>query len=92
MTHSRQIAGVAAVIAVAALPDHALAYIGPGAGLTVIGTVAALFGAVLLAIIGFIWYPLKRLIGRRNRPAGDALPEIAPEVNPEPARETTRDE
>jgi len=89
MTHSRHIAGVAAVIAVAAVPDHALAYIGPGAGLTVVGTVAALFGAVLLAIIGFVWYPLKRLMGRGKRPAGDALPEMAPEVNSEAARDTT---
>jgi len=37
------------------------AYIGPGAGIGVIGTVIALIGAVILAIIGFVWYPIKRL-------------------------------
>lgn len=40
---------------------EAAAYVGPGLGL---GTIGAFFGvivAVLLAIIGLIWYPFKRL-------------------------------
>jgi hypothetical protein len=40
----------------------AYAYIGPGAGVSVLGTVFAFLGAVLFAIVGFVWYPLKRLI------------------------------
>lgn len=48
------------------MPEHALAYIGPGAGVTAIGTVIALLGAVLLAIVGFIWYPLKRFLSKRK--------------------------
>jgi hypothetical protein len=40
----------------------AQAYIGPGAGISVLGTVMAFLGAVFFAIIGFIWYPLKRLL------------------------------
>jgi len=51
--------GIAA--ALIAAPQLAHAYIGPGAGITAIGTVFALFGAILLAIVGFIWYPVKRL-------------------------------
>jgi len=43
-------------------PHVALAYIGPGAGLSAIGTVIALTAAILLAIIGFFWYPIKRFI------------------------------
>ena len=43
-------------------PNIALCYIGPGAGLTVIGTVVAFIGAIILAFIGFFWYPLKKLI------------------------------
>ncbi len=42
-------------------PGAAFAYIGPGAGITAIGTVIALIGAILLAIVGFVWYPIKRL-------------------------------
>ncbi len=43
------------------LASPGFAYIGPGAGLSAIGTVVALVGAILLAIIGFVWYPVKRL-------------------------------
>ena len=42
-------------LAVLALPTIAFAYVGPGAGLSAIGTVLAL-------IVGFIWYPIKRLL------------------------------
>lgn len=44
-------------------PAHA--YIGPGLGL---GAIGAFFGAILaglLAILGFFWYPIKRM--RRKR-------------------------
>ena len=37
------------------------AYIGPGAGLSAIGTVLAFLAAVALAIVGFVWYPMKRM-------------------------------
>lgn len=47
-------------------PDQAQAYVGPGAGLTVIGTVLALVAAVVLALVGFVWYPIKRLM-KRNK-------------------------
>ncbi len=48
------------------IPGYALAYIGPGAGLTAIGTVIALIAAFFLAIVGFVWYPVKRLL-RKNK-------------------------
>lgn len=53
-----------------AAPASAWAYIGPGAGLSAIGSVLALLLAVLLAVVGFVWYPVKRLLARRR--AGDA--------------------
>jgi hypothetical protein len=38
--------------------------------LSAIGTVIAFFGAILLAIVGFVWYPVKRLLrARRERHA-----------------------
>ena len=48
-----------------AMPRAAEAYIGPGAGLSAIGTIIALIGAVLLAVVGFVWYPLKRILRKR---------------------------
>lgn len=46
------------------------AYIGPGAGLSALGSVIALIGGILLLIIGFLWYPLKRFFKKSKK--GDA--------------------
>lgn len=51
--------GIIVTVLLFAVPN-AFAYIGPGAGLTAIGTVVAFFAAIFLAIAGFIWYPIKR--------------------------------
>lgn len=47
----------------------AAAYIGPGAGVGAIGTVIAVLGAIVLMIVGFVWYPIKRLLKRGKKPA-----------------------
>ena len=54
------------VILAVFLPQTAIAYIGPGSGLSAIGSFLALFVGVAIAIIGFIWYPLKRLLGKKK--------------------------
>ena len=46
--------------------DLSHAYVGPGAGLSAIGSVLAFIGAIFLLIVGFLWYPIKRLIKRKN--------------------------
>ncbi len=43
------------------------AYVGPGAGLSAIGSVLALIGAVFLLVVGFLWYPIKRILRRGKR-------------------------
>lgn len=50
------------------IPNTASAYIGPGAGLSAIGTIIAVIGALILAVVGFIWYPVKRLLKARKQP------------------------
>lgn len=47
-----------------ALTSPAYAYIGPGAGLGTVGTVLAFFAAILLLLVGFVWYPLRRILRR----------------------------
>ncbi|MGH6902257.1 MAG: hypothetical protein ACREIR_05910, partial [Geminicoccaceae bacterium] len=47
----------------------AAAYIGPGAGLSAIGLVLAMVAALGLAVVGFVWYPVKRLLRRRGSAA-----------------------
>lgn len=61
-----------------AAPAHA--YVGPGLGLTAIGTVLAVIAAIFLAAVGFIWYPLRRLL--RNRKASAAKGEDATAEKP----------
>jgi hypothetical protein len=44
----------------------AFAYVGPGAGLSAIGAFLALILGVILAFVGFIWYPVKRFLRKGN--------------------------
>jgi len=66
---------IAVVVILLASPGVAMAYIGPGAGITVIGTAIAFLGVIVLAIVGFVWYPIKRLRAKmqdkRNREQAD---------------------
>lgn len=41
---------------------NAFGYVGPGLGLSVIGTFIGLVVAIFLSIVGLFWYPLKRLL------------------------------
>jgi flagellar biogenesis protein FliO len=52
------------------LPHSAHAYVGPGVGLGALMVAVAVALAFLLLLVGFIWYPLKRLI-RGRKPALD---------------------
>lgn len=56
-----------AVILTGLTPSPSLAYVGPGAGITAIGTAFAFVGGLLLAVVGFIWYPVKRLLRWQRR-------------------------
>ena len=57
---------------VLAAPTAAFAYVGPGLGLGAIASFFALVGAVLMGIVGFVWYPFKRLMrARRQRTVQD---------------------
>jgi hypothetical protein len=48
--------------------SSAEAYIGPGLGAGVVATVIGIVGAVLLAIAGIVYYPIKRLLKNRRKP------------------------
>ena len=58
-----------AVIAAITCALPASAYVGPGAGLTAIGSALALIAALFLALVGFVWYPIKRLLRRKHQDA-----------------------
>ena len=50
-------------------PDAAHAYGGPGSVISGIGTLLAAIAAVLAALFGFIWFPLKRLYAKLTEDA-----------------------
>lgn len=62
---SPKIPAAALLTALSLVSLPALAYVGPGTGLSAIGSLIALIAAILVAIFGFMWYPLKRML--RNR-------------------------
>ena len=48
---------------------NAAAYVGPGLGLGAIGALIGVVVTVILAFIGLLWYPLKRLFkGKHSKP------------------------
>jgi len=61
--------GFSTVIIVVLLlyPQVAFAYIGPGSGLSAIGAFLAMIVGVFVAILGFFWYPIKRLFGGKKK-------------------------
>jgi hypothetical protein len=47
----------------------AMAYVGPGSSLGAVGLALGLVGTILLALISFIWYPIRRALRRMRRAA-----------------------
>ena len=43
------------------------AYIGPGSGLSAIGAFLAFVVGIFITILGFLWYPIKRLLGKGKK-------------------------
>lgn len=53
----------------ALLPFMAQAYIGPGVGAGALGAVIGVVGAIFLAIFAVLWYPIKRMLKAKKKPA-----------------------
>jgi len=63
---------------------NVFAYVGPGSGLSAIGAFLALVGAIFLAVLGFFWYPIKRLFSRRRLAKAPQDDELKTSDEPEP--------
>ena len=57
------------VMLLAGVATPAQAYIGPGAGLGAIGVAIALLFGILLLVVGFVWYPIRRSLRKRKEKA-----------------------
>ena len=87
MMRTKQLVLVLAALVTLAGPNLAHAYIGPGAGLSAIGSLLALIAAVFVAIFGFLWYPIKSWRKRRAAAKAPAVPEppaapVQPDTTP----------
>ena len=60
---------VLGILSFALLPAAAQAYIGPGVGAGALGAVVGVIGAVFLAIFAVLWYPIKRMMKGKKKPA-----------------------
>jgi hypothetical protein len=58
---------LAVALCLFSLAATAEAYVGPGMGLGVFAAVIGFLTAILLALAGMVWYPVKRML--RNRRA-----------------------
>lgn len=73
-------------VTILSVPAHAaelFAYVGPGAGLGMLGALFAVFAVILLALLGPILYPIRlflRWYRRRNQVEG-----VTSEIGEEPA-------
>jgi hypothetical protein len=47
----------------------AAAYMGPGAGLGMLGSVVAVIGAVLIAVLGIVILPVRMILKKRRKAA-----------------------
>jgi hypothetical protein len=55
------------IIVLLSISSPVLAYLGPGMGGGVIAGVLGVIGAVLLAIFGILYYPIKRMLKNRKK-------------------------
>jgi hypothetical protein len=62
----------------AAYAPAALSYVGPGAGLGMIASLAAVVLAVLATIVGLVIWPIRRLMQRKKGGADASKPEAKP--------------
>ena len=60
---------ILALVLILGQPTTALAYVGPGAGLSIIGSLLAFFAAIVVGIFGFLWFPIRRFLRKRKQAA-----------------------
>jgi hypothetical protein len=71
MNHRMLKSAVLVVMLLSLFPQPAAAYVGPGVGLGAVGVFLAIVAAFVVAIFGFIWYPIKRLLRMFKKQSND---------------------
>ena len=55
------------IIVLLSISSSVFAYIGPGMGGGIIAAVLGVLGAILLALFGILYYPIKRMLKSRKK-------------------------
>ncbi len=55
------------ILVLLSISSSVFAYLGPGMGGGVIAAVLGVIGAVLLALFGILYYPIKRMLKNRRK-------------------------
>lgn len=63
---SKTIAQILLVFLLVASVSPTLAYIGPGAGISVLGSLLSIFATIFVAIGAVLFWPLRKLMKRRK--------------------------
>lgn len=71
-------------LVIAMAPVLAQAYVGPGVGLSALGSILAFIGAAFLLIVGFLWYPIKRLLRGKSKSGAEGATTEAGAARKEP--------
>lgn len=79
------IAACVGLMAIAAV-SPAVAYVGPGAGLSLIGALWAVVVAVAAALFFVVAWPIRRMLKRRKLAPAVAATEPAGDTGPRPAQ------
>lgn len=76
--YSWMVAGLGGLAIAAGFATPALAYVGPGAGLTLLGALWGLIAAVVMSVGFIILWPFRRfLFGHRRKAGGEAADPAA---------------
>lgn len=71
-------AALLCVVLLALTTQPAAAYIGPGAGITMLGALWGVIVAIALAVGAILFWPIRILFRRRRRPAAAASAQVSP--------------
>lgn len=76
MMRSTIILLLVALLALAAVP--AQAYVGPGAGISVLGSLLGILATIVVAIGAILFWPIRKLLRRRKAASAPVSTEAAP--------------
>lgn len=62
------------LLAILVLVNPAHAYVGPGAGITMLGALWAVIAAIVLALAGLLVWPVRRLLRKKKERLAQAAP------------------